>query len=198
MFSCIHTLIGGFLQNYSSPENGLPGIEYELKKLYTNCSEDLTEVAYHQWLIDPKDYVRRCVRFGFDRDKKQMAKIQLVGYSFGAQTVQNMLMEYHALQIPVQKVILIDPVRRDSRYPWGYLQAFNRFARFIIPSNVQDVTVFYQRQNWPRGHRVETLAGSDTVLQRHELHLDHTICDNAPIVRRMILQQAEALHKEKL
>ena len=195
MLECSHTIIGGFLQDFSNPGNGLPSLEYELKKIvHAGFHRQFTEVNYYQWLIEPQDYARRCMRYGINRDTNELCKYHIAGYSFGGQTVVDILWSFYEMQIPVQKVLLIDPVRRNSRYPWGYLTALNRKAYFRIPPNVEEVEVVRQkRDTLIRGHDVIPSKGVKEYKET-TLSIPHGVIDNSPVVRHILLNQAKKLH----
>ena len=196
MFDCSHTIIGGFLQNFSNPGNGLPGIEYKLKQL-SQKSDLFIEVNYYQWLIEAKDYAQRCFKFGINRYKNYLCKFHFVGYSFGGQTVSDICWAMYALQVPIQKVCLIDPVRRNSRYPWGYWKALHRNATFKLPPNIEEVIVIRQESDTLiRGHRV--IPANNTKFQDHLIDVPHQVIDNSPLVRSLIYKQALELHNSPI
>ena len=192
MITHFHILIGGFTQKYSDATNGLCGLEYELLHKH-GLGNGLSDVTYLPWYIDANDYAKRCWHFGDFRCAKP-SKVQVVGYSYGGMTALNICRAFENLGVKVDRLCLIDPVKRRSLNPLGWLAAFNRWAELEVPANVRQCVWFYQKKNWPRSHTVK--HDPSTNFTSLDLRLPHSSCDNSSIVRETVTEQAEDIHRE--
>ena len=184
-----HILIGGFHQRFNA-DNGLAATRSDLLRLYGR-GPDLSDVVYLPWYMSADDYAGYIYRNGNFRSPDPPG-IQIAGYSYGGQTAINLCRALQDLGVVVQRLCLIDPVRRRSRMPWGWLAAVNRWAVLEVPGNVRKLDWFFQSQSWPRSHNVEKHA--TTAIVPHKLLLNHNACDNVGIVRDTILLQAADIH----
>ena len=186
----VHALFAGFTQKWESGYNGLSWAEYRIwEKFHTSPG---TLINYFPWYIPSRDYCGMIEKYGrVPGNGDTTPFIHLTGYSFGGQSAVNCCLRFFEMGIPVQRLILIDPIRRNSTYPWGWLSAINRFRSFQIPTNVERVDWFWQSNNWPRSHVVKAIDCKKTSIVEHPLlKRKHANIDNAPEVFEEIINSA--------
>ena len=186
----VHLMITGFTERRDEMSAGLGDLWYQIHKRY--AGPDTINHLFH-WFESPRNVARWIHRHCYNREEGTYPEIQIVGYSFGGQTAINVCRELDNLaNITVRSLTLIDAVRRRTRWPIGWLSAFNRIARLTVPANVQRVDSFIQRQNWPRGHKVTNYLGEE--VGQVELMVKHGQIDSHRIVAAHVLAAADAIH----
>jgi len=188
MLSHIHVLFAGFTQRWSNPFNGFSGLYYDIWKMYQ--TEQGTDIHYFPWYILTEDFAKRCAHYHISGDTP---KLSISGYSFGGQSAVNLCWAFFHLNWKVPRLCLVDPVRRASYMPWGWLSSLNRYRYFEIPPNVERVDWLWQDQSWPRSHDVRKLD-LKTKLSKMRLEVDHGDMDNHDLVRRTIMAHSEYIH----
>ena len=186
----VHTLFSGFKQKWESSYNGLAWSEYRIWEKFHTIPGTL--INYFPWYIPSRDYCGMIEKYGKasgNGDKNPL--IHITGYSFGGQSAVNCCLRFFEMGISVQRLVLVDPVRRNSVYPWGWLSAVNRFRFFQIPTNVERVDWFWQSNDWPRSHSVRVVDRKKTSFFEHPmLKQNHRSIDNAPEVFTKIMSAA--------
>lgn len=187
MSASFHFLFSGFSQRFSDTSNGLARCYRRLRARWP-----VSETLFLPWYVDPADLAALCAKAASDNG---CPRISVAGYSFGGTTAFNLCTELGMLGIIVDDLVSIDAVKRRSLYPWGWASAFNRTARFRVPPNVLRATIFYQRQNWPRGHPVR--QGQESVPQEVnwiQLYEPHAAMDNHALVQAAVMHGAKRLY----
>lgn len=178
-----HIVIAGFTQKFGLQGNGIDRLDHELHKLYGGQD---TRNWYLPWYCDVTGYAESIFNYGKD------AKIQIAGYSFGGQTAVNLCRELAVRGVSVDRLCLIDAVKRRSRFPWGWLSAFNRLTKIRVPDNVKGVSIFTQSNGWPRGHRVVFNNPTVSVSINEDMrNVTHIHMDHSRVVWDQVLQDAK-------
>ena len=190
MITHYHILIGGFHQHRGDASNGLSGVRSDLLHKYGR-GNGLSDVNYLPWYTSA-DHLSRYIHRNGDFRGEGVTKLQVAGYSYGGTTAVNLCSALQDLGIQVQELCLIDPVKRRSIYPWGWLASLNRWAKIEVTANVQNLHWFHQSTSWPRSHAV--MSHKTTAITSHKLMLRHSAVDNIRLVRDTIMDQAAAIH----
>lgn len=114
-------------------------------------------------------------------------------YSWGAgwlfrKTVARM----KQLGLRFEEIVLCDPVYRSDFFPpWLPINplSLTRIPRLVIPSNVGKVHWFYQKRDYPRGHKIVLEDHNNTqIVTKQELTVGHTDMEDAPEYHHTVLR----------
>lgn len=169
-----HVVISGFLQREGQP-TGMFRLWLDLKDGVGN-NGGKTVVELRSWDDNWSDLAEKIWRA---RPGNVAPKIKIYAYSWGGASAMILARELRERGIGVDWIVLSDPVYR-SRWWSGLWRSMVGNPRIRVPSNVQHVGRFYQRQNWPRGHRLLIESPMLTkVGVSGELELNHQYMDDA-------------------
>lgn len=117
--------------------------------------------------------------------------IRVYAYSWGAGWgFVRLARELQRRGLRVESAVLADPVYRHW-YWLGQWRAFVPWRKIRVPANVVNVRWCYQRQNWPRGHRVVAEDKRATVVNCGvPVAADHEYVDDHDTFHTMALQAA--------
>ncbi len=148
------------------------------KELYDRYVEPHVIVALRAWNTDWKAEAEHVLRLA--PDQQEEITIKVFAYSWGAGWgLVRFARALGARGLRVQTAVLSDPVYRHPYWLGQWRTLLSRWP-IVIPANVGEVYSYYQRQNWPRGHKL-VAAGKDTVLQHPiQLQATHDAMDEQP------------------
>ena len=186
----VHLLFSGFRQRWSDPDNGMSLIYRTIRHRHPT-----SETLWYPWHVDAGDLADMICGYAAQLHPDPL-KLTICGYSFGGSTAVDLCRRLYRRGGPVvSSLVLMDAVKRRSRAPWGWLAAWNQAARFNIPSNVLHTVAFYQRTNWPRGHRVRLEKPSVSSIEWIRLYEPHGAMDNHPLARDAALMGCERTYR---
>lgn len=109
--------------------------------------------------------------------------IYVYGYSRGGWASRQFARGLRKRGIAINHMVLCDPVLWGlSLVPW---------AKLRLPPNVREVTWFYQRMNWPMGHRVVAENKNQTVVHAGvEICATHQYADDSQAFHEACLAAA--------
>jgi len=145
-----HIVISGFQQRRGTL-NGMVKIWKDLIDIVEHKPHARVELLL--WKDDIEDLAEFIKGLSPELEKPI---VNIYGYSWGGQSAVNLARELKKRSIKVNRLILSDPVYRASRWLmffWIFQwRAFWDAITISVPDTVSQVTVFYQRSSYPRGH----------------------------------------------
>lgn len=165
-----HIVIAGFLQDEGKP-TGMVRLWSELRE---HCSPECC-VELRNW----DDNWRQLAELIWRLQPDDGPVVKIYAYSWGGASAMILARELRDRGIGVDWIVLSDPVYRPRwwfrlwRIVWGN-------PRIKVPDNVRNVSRFYQKRNWPRGHRLALDDYTKTkATVRKELNVVHPYMDDA-------------------
>lgn len=191
------TFFGGLAQR-RRPTNG---IYQAFNRTYHRHAAGDVLVSYFPWLADPSDVAQALARETVHGRLRQL----IVGYSFGGHTAVELCEKLAAVHVPVDGLILCDPVARwHGRFGWSRALVPSTIT---IPANVQFVTWFYQENPllrltppflFPRSHTVRRTS-VDTAMLYVRSGAEHVDIDNTERFQQEVdLMAGDLLRSAKL
>ena len=144
-----HVVIPGLLQR----EGDVNGMVRLWRSIHLERSGPQTCVDLRSWNSNWSDVAELIWRF---RPRDKDPAIRLYGYSYGGYGAILLAEQLRRRGLEVGSIVLSDAVRR-WRACWPA-------AALTVPVNVREVHWFYQRTDWPRGHRVVAADPDHTVI----------------------------------
>lgn len=168
------------------------------RQLRDMTSEDRFIERPQRWCsnwADTADFIH-----GISQNGEKKPTICVAAYSWGAGWgFIRLAKELKKRGLRIDKAVLCDPVYRSPLLPFGWLTRIRSLInsgplapRIVIPSNVENVWYFYQRQNKPRAHRLVPQkegypvlhpgieARPNEGLEAGELDASHAFMDDQP------------------
>lgn len=142
-----------------------------LHMLYSNYS---TRVELAHWNSDWRAHAECINRMCADHH----ASVVIAGYSWGGYSSTLLARELAKHGRKVQQMVLCDAVYRH-KYWLGNWRALCPFSKIKIPANVEKVTWFRQKQNFPRGHNLKPESDTTIIRNPQELKDKHQQCDDS-------------------
>ena len=84
-------------------------------------------------------------------------------------------------------MVLSDAVYRHS-YWLGNWRAMCPFSKIKIPANVEEVTWFKQKQNYPRGHNLKPESDTTKINSPQELKYKHKKMDESYLFHKEVFK----------
>ena len=176
-----HEIIGGFLQNQGT----LTGMIKLWADIHAKCCKPgHTNANFSPWNSNWKHRAEHISRFSAEEPI-----ILVYAYSWGAGWgARQLAKELDKRGLEIRMMILSDPVYRHP-YWLGNWRAFWPYSVIKFPPNVNEISYYIQRIDWPRGHKVE----GNKVHNPVEVSRGHRWMDEAPEFLRECLFAAETL-----
>ncbi len=172
-------VIPGFLQNRGD-DNGMVSLWKSLHVMYSSYS---TRVELAHWNSDWRAHAECINRMSDD----QRAKVVIVGYSWGGYSATLLARELSKHGRKVQQMVLCDAVYRH-RYWLGNWRAMCPLSKIKIPANVEEVTWFKQKQNYPRGHKLKPESDTTKIHSPQELKKTHQKMDESYLFHKEVFK----------
>lgn len=167
-----HIVIGGFLQHEGQPV----GMVRLWRELYGLHASPETVVALRSWDDSMSNLAEMMYRHR--PHSGESAQVKIYGYSWGGASAINLCRRLDELGFSVERLLLCDAVYRSWVPIMRFFRAFCPHRKLRVPENVRRVEWFFQRVDWPRGHRV-TANQEMTESTGTELHLPHCNMDES-------------------
>ena len=172
-------VIPGFLQDRGG-DTGMVSLWKSLHMMYSDYS---TRVELAHWNSDWRAHAECINRMSDD----QHAKIIIAGYSWGGYSSTLLAQELSKHGRKVQQMVLCDAVYRH-RYWLGNWRAMCPWSKIKIPANVDEVTWFRQKENYPRGHKLKPESDMTKINSPQELKYKHQRCDDSYLFHKEVFK----------
>lgn len=166
-------LISGFHQGRGR-WNGSLNMRERLFDQFNGRIRDLTylpwksswkAVAENMWLLKKEA----------EKDSKTPPVNIVAGYSYGGGWGARLLMKYcRPRGVTIRHAILCDPVHRGILSPLGWFGVWP----IHIPANVQNVSLFRQRESFPYGCDIKVQSSDTKVVSDETLEVGHIYMDD--------------------
>ncbi len=174
------------------------------RQLREMSSEDRFICHPQRWCAnwaDIADFIHAITQNGGEKPT-----IYVVAYSWGGGWgFIRLAKELKKRGLHISKAVLCDPVYRSPLLPFGWLTRLRTMInkgplapKIVIPSNVENVWHFFQRQNKPQAHKlVAKKQGYPVIhpgievrsgLAAGELEADHAFMDDQPEFHSKVLE----------
>ncbi|MGE0605526.1 MAG: hypothetical protein AB7O62_00265 [Pirellulales bacterium] len=168
-----HICISGFRQPPGYP-SGIQTVWSRLRRAHNNGR---VAVEYWEWCAAWDQVAELIWNF---RRPGHVPRVFIYAYSWGGGwgfTRLARALQKRGIEVPT--AVLCDPVYCSPLWV-GWFAAFLSWKTIRVPANVKRVLHFFQRQNWPRGHRPVAVDPSATLVEPgRELRLEHHYMDDA-------------------
>ncbi len=169
-FDRTFTGISGFTQS-SKKHNGT--IQTVLDVL---DSKQSIYCSYYPWDVEPEEIAWALHRM------MPGSKHYLLGYSYGGMTATRTANHLTKLGEHVERLILVDPVWRP--WAWPSLTSLLPFWKIRVTGLVNDVQVYHQEVDMPKGHQV---YHGQLKVKMMKLELPHNEIDDAEEPRKFLM-----------
>lgn len=175
-----------FARGFTQREGDHTGMEkfyYRFREQFPSLSH---EKLLNSWRDDVEDLANRIYNHSTDRPW-----VNLIGYSYGGQTVVNLCWALAARGIRVGWLFLIDAVYR-AKWVWQWWRSLTPWQSIKVPPTVENFMGWYQKTNLPSGHRVilpETTTNHGFVEIKN---VKHEWIDDQHEIHRQIMDKIAA------
>lgn len=135
--------VTGFMQ----PEGRVTGVESLQDELHRQCLCKHTRVILKAWCDSPWHIAERIWN---RRPYTKPPKVVLIGYSWGGFTANKIAWELRDRGIPVEAMVLCDPVWRSRTWAFRWLSMLDCWS-ILVPENVETLYTWRQVRNQPSG-----------------------------------------------
>ena len=175
-------IFGGFLQT----QRDIDGLDFLWRRAIDAVGNDPhARVERRDWDCN----VNNLAEWVFKQcPQGQAPRIVVAGFSFGGYAASRFCYALRERGIEVEFLILSDPVYRHWFFAGNWRAYFPDTFPITIPDTVKQVSVFRQREEWLRGHKLRFDNPSRTILVRDQI-----------VVRRHIfMDDLHEFHDESL
>lgn len=131
--------------------------------------------------------------FLVQQNQGERIKVACYAYSWGCSGVMRLARELNKRGIPVESMVLSDPIYRSRWMTFAWL-AMVSWKRVVVPDNVRMVRWFYQRQNLPKSQGIVAQDTKRTMIfEGTELNRTHEYMDDSGQFHQTCHAAAEAL-----
>jgi len=131
--------------------------------------------------------------FLVQENQGQRIKVACYAYSWGCSGVMKLVRELNKRGIPVESMVLSDPIYRSPWMTCAWL-AMTSWKKIVVPNNVRMVRWFYQKQNLPQSQGLVAQDEKRTMIfEPTELLRNHEYCDDSRQFHDACHAAAEAL-----
>lgn len=191
----------GFTEDESRP-GGIVRLIGELDHRYSgriDCGHVL-EAGHHRCRVEFRpwhDRVEPLAETIFRRQPESVPpRILVACYSWGVATAMRFAAALADRGLEIDHLVSADGVYRHG-YPLGWWRALLPWKRIVVPDNVRQVSAFYQRSDWPRGHKLVRADGSQRAISwpSRPVPQTHRFMDDAAGFQTEVRQRASELSK---
>ena len=182
-----HVVISGFTQT-ESRWHGMVKLWREMHARST-AAEDV--VSLRTWNSNWRALAEHI--FLVQQEQGTRIKVACYGYSWGCSGLVKLARELNKRGIPVESMVLSDPIYLSPLLPFRWL-AMTNWRPVVIPANVRMVRWFFQRQNLPQSPGIIASDKNRTMIfEPTELDRQHEYCDDSNQFHDACHAAAEAL-----
>lgn len=182
-----HVVASGFLQD-ESKWHGMVKLWRDFHEWYASPE---CVVSLRTWNSDWAALAEHI--FLTQQEQGPRIKVACYGYSWGCSGLMKLARELNKRGIPVQGMVLSDPIYRSPLMCFAWL-AMVSWRRIVVPNNVRMVRWFYQKQNLPQSQGLVAQDEKRTMIfEPTELDRTHQYCDDSGQFHEACKGAAEAL-----